>query len=102
MAAKAEFYIKKSTLETMIKVLEQKNKDGISLCVAINSDTNQHGQNVWVTVAQTKEENEAKKPKFTIGNGMVYWTDQIIKVADKVEKPVISDTPDLGDVELPF
>jgi hypothetical protein len=90
MSSLAEFYIKKSTLETMLKVLEVKNQDGISLQIGINDETNKFGQNVSVSVSQSKEDREAKKNKFYIGNGKVFKTDGNIKVAEKVEKPIIA------------
>jgi hypothetical protein len=104
MSSLSEFYIKKSTLETMLKVLEVKNQDGISLQIGINDETNKFGQNVSVSVSQSKEDREAKKDKFYIGNGKVFWTDGNIKVAEKVEKPIIGINGEtfLPSDDLPF
>ena len=104
MSSLSEFYVKKETLKTMLKVLELKNQDGISLNVSIGDETNQWGQNVSVSVSQTKEEREAKKDKFYIGNGKVFWTDGKITKAAKVEKPITAingETFLLSD-DLPF
>ncbi len=75
-------------------------KDGAvyyNFTVAVNDESNQWGQNVSLTDSQTKEEREAKKPKFYLGNGNVIWTNGTIQLADKkVEdnaKEVESDLP---------
>ena len=88
MSSLSEVYVKKETLKTMLKVLELKNQDGISLNVSIGDETNQWGQNVSVSVSQTKDERESKKDKFYIGNGKVFWTDGKITKAEKVEKQI--------------
>jgi hypothetical protein len=99
MSSLAEFYIKKETLETMLKVINAKNQPGISLQIGINDETNQWGQNVSVSVSQTKEEREAKKDKYYVGNGKVFYTDGIIKKAEKKD-PKESFIPYGND--LPF
>jgi len=75
-------------------------KDGAvyyNFTVGVNDESNQYGQNVSATDSQTKEEREAKKPKFYLGNGNVVWTDGNIKLADKkvevTAKEVESDLP---------
>jgi hypothetical protein len=105
MSALAEFYIKKETLETMIKVINAKNQPGISLQIGVNDETNQFGQNLSVLVSQTKEEREAKKEKYYIGNGQVFWTDGKIKVADpkkEIPKTQNDDSFIPNDDSLPF
>ena len=54
--------------------------------VSVNDDTNQFGQNVALTDAQTKEEREAKVAKNYIGNGKVVWTDGNIVRAEQQEQ----------------
>ncbi len=103
MAVLAEFYIKKETLETMLKVINVKNQPGISLQIGVNDETNQFGQNLSVSVSQTKEEREAKKDKYYIGNGKVFWTDGKIKVAEpKKEIPKTEDIFITNQTDLPF
>jgi hypothetical protein len=66
----------------------------LTIQIATSDETNQFGQNVTVTVPQTKEERDAKKPKTYLGNGKVFWTDGTIKLAEKQEataKEVESD-----------
>ena len=69
----------------------------LTIQISTSDETNQFGQNVTVTVPQTKEERDAKKPKTYLGNGKVFWTDGNIKLADKkaevTAKEVESDLP---------
>jgi len=104
MSALAEFYIKKETLETMIKVINAKNKPGISLQIGVNDETNQFGQNVLVSVSQTKEEREAKKDKYYVGNGKVFWTDGKIKIAESKKEIPKAENNDsfIQQTDLPF
>jgi len=103
MSSLSEFYIKKETLETMLKVVNAKNQSGISLQIGINDETSKYGSNVSVSVSQTKEEREAKKDKYYIGNGKVFWTDGKISVAEKVEKPLDNNSfTDTSNDGLPF
>lgn len=76
-------------------------KDGAvyyNFTIGINDEANQFGQNVSLTDSQTKEEREAKKSKYYIGNGNVIWTDGNIKAIKKEQAPattteVASDLP---------
>lgn len=102
MGALAEFFIKKETLETMLKVVNAKNQTGISLQIGINDETNQWGQNLSVSVSQTEEERKAKKDKYYIGNGKVFWTDGKITKAEKKDIPKVEDSFIPSGNELPF
>jgi hypothetical protein len=68
--------------------------------LSVNDETNQFGQNVSVYDNQTKEEREAKKDKFYIGNGKVVWTNGSCVVAEKdgVKKETVASTSN----DLPF
>ena len=81
MSSLSEIYIKKEVLETMLKTVIAKNEKGVSITISINDETNQYGQNLSGFVSQTKEQREAKKDKFYVGNGKVFWTD------GKITKP---------------
>ena len=81
MSSLSEIYIKKEVLETMLKTVIAKNQKGVSITISINDETNQYGQNLSGFVSQTKEQREAKKDKFYVGNGKVFWTD------GKITKP---------------
>ena len=75
MSSLSEIYIKKEVLETMLKTVIAKNEKGVSITISINDETNQYGQNLSGFVSQTKEQREAKKDKFYVGNGKVVWHD---------------------------
>ena len=78
-------------------------KDGavyVNLVMTINDET-RYGNNASVTISQTQEEREAKKPKEYIGNGKVVWTDNTIKLAEREDKemPAAQETE---TSDLPF
>ena len=98
----ADFFIKKETLETVLKVINAKNQPGISLQIGINDETNQWGQNVSVSVSQTKEEREAKKDKYYDGNGKVFYTDGKITKAEKKDIPKAEEPFIPSGDTLPF
>lgn len=77
MASLSEIYVKKSTLETMLKVLnakQGKEGEGVKITISLSDQPNNFGQNVSAYVAQTKEQREAKKPLFYVGNGRTFWS----------------------------
>lgn len=83
MSAIINLYIKKETLETLLKGIEKKGLNGIGVDVSINNESNKYDQDATMTVSQNKEDRQAKKPKFYIGNGRVVWTDGLISVKKK-------------------
>ena len=77
MASLSEIYVKKSTLETILKTLnakQGKESEGVKLTISLSDQTNNYGQNVSVYVAQTKEQRAAKKPLFSVGKGKTFWS----------------------------
>lgn len=105
MASLNDLYIKKETLEVILKTIEKKGDKGISLTVSINDESNQYGQNLSAYVSQSKEDREAKKDRFYVGNGKTFWTDGKITVAEKQQNDsVVSDAVvvDDEDENLPF
>jgi len=103
MGSLSSIYIKKEVLETLLKVTDKKGEKGIELTISIGEETNQYGQNLSAYVAQSKEQREAKKEKYYVGSGKVFWTDGKITVATaKTEvhdaKPITEEEPD----DLPF
>ena len=103
MANLSSIYIKRETLKTLLDVAGKKDLKGIEITVSTNDETNEWEQNVSAFVAQSKEEREAKKKRFYVGNGKVFWTDGKITVADKKEdtKPATVKNEDVDD-DLPF
>jgi hypothetical protein len=77
MASLSEIYVKKSTLETMLKALnakQGKEAEGVKITISLSDQTNNFGQNVSAYVAQTNENRAAKKPLFYVGNGKTFWS----------------------------
>lgn len=77
MASLSEIYVKKSTLETILRVLnakQGKDAEGVKLTISLSDQTNNFGQNVSAYVAQTKEQRDAKTPLFYVGNGKTFWS----------------------------
>ncbi len=103
MASLSEIYLKKSTLETIIKALnakQGKDAEGVKLTISLSDQTNNYGQNVSAYVAQTKEERDAKVPLFYVGNGKTFWIKGETPVPQR-EQP--SQTVTAGDDDkFPF
>ena len=77
MASLSEIYVKKSTLETILKALNAKHGkegEGVKITISLSDQTNNFGQNVTAYVAQTKEQRDAKTPLFYVGNGKTFWS----------------------------
>ena len=85
MSALGDIYITKQKLQIILDTMENKKMKGISFTVSINDEINKYGQNISCHVSQTKEQREAKKEKFYVGNGKVFWTDGKIVKAEKKE-----------------
>lgn len=107
MASLNSLYIKKETLETILKTLDKKGEKGIEITISINDETNQYGQNTSAWVSQTKEQIEQKSNKFYVGNGRCFWTDGKISKAKKInieEAEVVQTTAEEQDEDedLPF
>ena len=106
MASLSEIYIKKSTLETILKALnakQRKESEGVKLTISLSDQPNNYGQNVSVYVAQTKEQRDAKTPLFYVGNGKTFWSKGETPVPQREEQqqapqPVASENDD----DLPF
>lgn len=98
MSSLSDVYIKLETLEKLVDVLKKKGEKGISITISLNDESNQYDQNVSAYVSQTKEQREAKKERFYVGNGRTFWG------VGKVEKPDTPATPDsaTSDEDLPF
>jgi len=104
MSSLSNVYIKKETLEFLLKTLNAKGEKGISIDISINEQSNDYGQNLSAYVSQSKEEREAKKQRFYVGNGKCFWTDGHIEVAKKKEEVHTATPISSNDVhdDLPF
>ena len=77
MASLSEIYVKKSTLETILRALnakQGKDAEGVKLTISLSDQPNNFGQNVSAYIAQTNEQRAAKKPLFYVGNGKTFWS----------------------------
>jgi hypothetical protein len=104
MANLSEIFLKQETLETLLNTVKAKGLKGVSLTISMNDEANDYGQNVQSYVSQTKEDREAKKPKYWTGSGKVFWSDG--KPAMVVEKKQANQSkPEYAEKEtnaLPF
>jgi hypothetical protein len=105
MSALADIYIKVDTLKTLLSTLESKGEKGIAITINIDDEANSYDQNLTGWISQTKEQREAKKNKFYVGNGKVFWTDGKIvtaKNATKKESSPNNKSSQADDDNLPF
>ena len=95
MAVLSSVYITTDKLKELLSILNQKQAKGVDLTISIANEQNNYGQNLSVFVSQSKEDRDAKKQKYYVGNGKVFWTDGTIKVAEKVggQAPKSEDPP---------
>lgn len=105
MSSLSEIYIKKETLQTLLDVITKKGEKGVSITISTSDESNEWGQNVSAYVSQTKEQREAKKPRFYTGNGRVFWNDGKVVNGVKPEEQAAaapSSAVDDGGDPLPF
>lgn len=58
----------------------------LNLSISINDNLDNYGNNVALSIQQTKEEREIKASKTFLGNGKVVYTNGVVKVAEKQDK----------------
>lgn len=91
-------YIKRDTLAIMLDTLKKKDEKGISLTLSVNDKNDNYGHNVAAFVSQTKEEREAGKNRYYVGNGSVaYVSDSGVKVIPRETPPQQENSSDTGD-----
>ena len=101
MASLNSLYFKKETLEVMLKTLTAKQAQGVEITISINDEANQYGQNVSAYVSQTKEQRDAKKERYYVGNGKTFWSSEVAKEHQAAPAPVRVDAEVVND-DLPF
>jgi hypothetical protein len=105
MAHLQEIYIKAEVLETLAKTVRAKGEKGLSLTIAAQDETNQYGQNVSAYVSQSKEDREAKKARYYVGNGKTFWSDgksPYVPERNADTGAKVAASPVFEDSELPF
>jgi len=100
MASLSEIYIKEEILDMILKTIRKKGAKGVGITINISDKSNAYGSNVSAFVSQSKEDREAKKEKFNVGFGKVFWTDGTIVKGEKPEGkapqtfPMVSENDD--------
>jgi hypothetical protein len=75
----------------------------LNLTIAVNDNLDNYGNNVSLTIQQSKEEREIKASKTYLGNGKVVYTNGEVKVAEKQDKPLQNTSDKFKDIpDLPF
>lgn len=100
MATLNSLYITKEKLETILLTISKKKENGISLTVELKDemkvfntkDGKKIEQNVSAWVEQSKEDREAKKPRFYVGNGKTFWSGES-KEKQNARKDEIDEIP---------
>tara|TARA_Y100000748_G_scaffold293304_1_gene282706 strand:- start:322 stop:642 length:321 start_codon:yes stop_codon:yes gene_type:complete len=89
------------------KIINGKKGKYLPIVVTLNDEIDQFGNNGPITIAQSKEEREAKEAKTYLGNVQVVWTNgNNVDVAPRennkqqVKAPVVA--PDAVEDDLPF
>ena len=106
MASLSEIYVKKSTLETILKALnakQGKESEGVKITISLADQPSKFGQNVSAYVSQTKEQREAETPKFYVGNGKTFWSKGETPVPQREEQQQAPQPVSSGnDDDCPF
>ena len=92
----------KNALDAKAARGDEKGAKGFSFTISVNDSLNDYGQNCSMFAEQSKEQRDAKAPKFYIGNGKVFWTDGSIKVASKEEATPAPQAAPAPAGDLPF
>jgi len=96
MATLMSIFFTKTKLQEMLTASTDK---GLDVTISVNDEANKYRQNVSATIAQTKEQREAKAPKVYLGNGGVFWTDGKVTLAPK--KDAVPQQAEQGE-KLPW
>ena len=86
------------------RIFEKDGRKWLNLSISVNDETN-YGNNVGISLSQSKEEREAKTQKTFIGNGKVVWNSGTIVNAVKEEQAPVNNSPTQNDGDddlLPF
>ena len=97
-------YIKRDTLAIMLDTLQKKGDNGINLTISANDRNDNYGHNVAAFVSQSKEDREAGKPRYYVGNGSVFYvSDDGVKVMPKEQTQQQQQSGEVtATEELPF
>lgn len=76
------------------KIFEKDGKKWLNLSISVN-DESMYGNNVGISIAQSKEERDAKQPKTYLGNGKLVWWSGNMVLAEKQEQGTQQEENDL-------
>lgn len=105
MSALMNIYIKRDTLAIMLDTLQKKGDNGINITISANDRNDNYGHNVAAFVSQSKEEREAGKPRYYVGNGSVFYvSDEGVKVMPKeqTQENIKASDANVTTEDLPF
>lgn len=75
----------------------------LNMTIAVNDNLDNYGNNVSLTIQQSKKERDLKASKTYLGNGKVVYTNGEVKVAEKQEKQLQNSSDKFKDIpDLPF
>lgn len=77
MSALLEFYMKKETLEDILKTISAKQEKGVSITISVNDQNDMYGKNVNTWVSQTKEQRDQKVNRFFVGTGRCLYISEL-------------------------
>ena len=85
------------------KIIDGKKGKYLPITITLNDEADQFGNQGPITVAQTKEERDAKQGKVYLGNVQVVWTNgNNVDVTKGSEQPAKSPLPAAAADDFPF
>lgn len=80
------------------RIFEKDGKKWLNIQIALNDEIDTYGNNVGISINQTKEEREAKEKKVYLGNGKVVWSSE----GPVASAPAKASVPVSPADDLPF
>ena len=84
------------------KIIDGKKGKYLPLTITINDEKDKFGNDGPVTVAQSKEEREAKEAKTYLGNVQVVWTNGSVPQPTPRDGQPMQQSATVANDDLPF
>jgi hypothetical protein len=84
------------------KIIDGKKGKYLPLTITINDEKDKFGNDGPVTVAQSKEEREAKEAKTYLGNVQVVWTNGSVPQPTPRDGQPMQQAAPVANDDLPF